>query len=217
MCCKRFVAPALFAVLGFGAVAGTFALAESKKAEPAAAGQPAMKLPPGWTEEDMKTCMVAGTPGKNHGLLAKDAGVWVGKNTMWMAPDTEGMNAASTTTVTPIMDGRFVKIEVASEMPGMGPYTGLGVNGFDNVTGKFVGTWIDNHGTGIMTSTGEQSADGKTMTWTYNYTCPLTKKPAVMRQVETTSGPTAKVMEMFGADPKSGKEFKMMRVEMTKK
>lgn len=216
MCCKRFVAPALFAMLGLGAVAGTFALAESKKADPAA-GQPAMKLPPGWTESDMQVCMAAGMPGKQQEVLAKDAGVWSGKSTMWMGPDTEAMTAPSTSTVTPIMDGRFVRVEVASEMPGMGPYSGLGINGFDNVAGKFVGTWIDNHGTGIMTAAGELSADGKTMTWTYNYTCPLTKKPAVMRQVETTTGPGAKVMEMFGADPKSGKEFKMMRVELTKK
>jgi hypothetical protein len=28
--------------------------------------QPEMKLPPGWTEDDMKACMLAATPGKMH-------------------------------------------------------------------------------------------------------------------------------------------------------
>ena len=30
---------------------------------------PEMKLPPGWTEEDMKACMAAATPGKMQALL----------------------------------------------------------------------------------------------------------------------------------------------------
>ena len=68
-----------------------------------------------------------------------------------------------------------------------------------------------------MTGTGTLSADGKTMTWNYNYHCPITKKPAVMRQVETNTGPNAKTLEMFGNDPKSGKEFKMMSMEMARK
>lgn len=51
------------------------------------------------------------------------------------------------------------------------------------------------------------------MTWTYHYTCPVTKKPATLRQIETMQGPDAMTLEMFAADPKTGKEFKMMRIE----
>ncbi len=54
------------------------------------------------------------------------------------------------------------------------------------------------------------------MTWEFAYHCPLTKKPAVMRQVETVTGPDTKKLEMFGTEPKSGKESKMMSVELTK-
>ena len=32
------------------------------------------------------------------------------------------------------MDGRFIKVEVEGEMPGMGPFHGFGIYGFDNVT-----------------------------------------------------------------------------------
>lgn len=99
----------------------------------------------------------------------------------------------------------------------MGPYRGSGIVGFDNVTQKFVSTWIDNCSTGIMTGTGELSSDGKTLTWSYTYNCPVAKKPVGMRQVETVTAPDTKRLEMYGTDPKSGKEYKMMTIELTKK
>lgn len=197
-------------------VAGSLAIADAPAKD--ASKQPEMKLPPGWTAADMQACMLAGTPGKMHELLARDAGEWQGKCSMWMPPGGgEPMTSAVTSTATPILDGRFLKVEVAGKMPGMGPYSGHGLYGFDNVSQKFVSTWIDNHITGIMYGTGELSPDGKKLTWTYNYNCPVTKKPAVIREVETITGPNTKTLESFGADPKSGKEYQMMRIELTRK
>jgi hypothetical protein len=205
------------ATLDLVALVASIAIAEPSKDTKAAAGQPEMKLPPGWTEADMKAVMEAGTPGKMHAQLAKSVGTWQGKSSMWMAPGGgEPMVSECTSTVSPMMDGRFFKCEMNGEMPGMGPYNGLGIYGYDNVAGKFVSSWIDNHGTGMMNGDGELSADGKTITWNYTYNCPITKKPAIMREVETTEG-NSKTLEMFGADPKTGKEFKMMRIELTKK
>jgi hypothetical protein len=225
MNCRKLYAPAFFVTLGVAAVvATTFALAEESKdagqssAQPAAAkDKPEMKLPPGWTEADMQACAMAGTPGEQHKRMAREAGVWMGKNSMWMPGVPEPMKAESTTTVTPIMEGRFIKVEVKGEMPGMGPFEGFGINGFDNVTGKYVSTWIDNMGTGIMNGTGELSKDGKTMTWNYTANCPITKKAVAYRQVEKTTGADTKTLEMFGPDPKSGKEFKMLSIELTRK
>jgi hypothetical protein len=222
-------APALLLAATLGLVSiGSFAIAQPAKdtvkdiakdipKDPKAAGQPEMKLPPGWTMEDMQACIAAGTPGKMHEHLAKDVGIWQGKSTMWMAPNTEPMKSECKLTVTPMMAGRYYKGEVAGEMPGMGPYNGFGINGFDNVSQKFVSTWIDDQGTGIMTGTGELSADGKTLTWNYTFNCPIVKKPVVMRQIETWTSPTTKTLEMHGPDPKSGKEYKMMSIEFTKK
>jgi hypothetical protein len=205
----------LIAVTCLDAIAGTIVIAQEPK-DAKSAGQPELKLPPGWTAEDMQAVMLAGAPGKMHEHLAKDVGVWHGKNTMWMAPGAEPMKSESTSTITPMMDGRFTKLEVAGEMPGMGPFHAIGITGFDNVSQKFVSTWIDNHGTGMMNGTGELSRDGKTLTWRFSYNCPVTKKPAVMRQVETTTGPKTKTLEMFAAEPKSGKVYKMMSIELTK-
>jgi len=68
-----------------------------------------------------------------------------------------------------------------------------------------------------MRGEGELSADGKVMTWTFAYYCPVTQKPTTMRQVETVTGENTRTLVMFGPDPKSGKEFKMMSIELTRK
>ncbi len=219
---RRSVYVSLFAAAGLVVIASV-AIAQQakdvvKEGIKSAAGEiPELKLPPGWSESDMQACMMAGMPGEQHAHLAKDAGVWYGKNTMWMAPGAEAVQSECKATMTTMMDGRFLKCEVEGEMPGMGPFNGFGLYGYDNVSQKFVGTWIDNCGTGIMTGTGELSADGKVMTWTYTYNCPITKKPMTMREVDTTTGPSTKTMEMFGKDPKSGQEYKMMVIEYVRK
>jgi hypothetical protein len=210
----------LFAALLVGAfiVVGAIGITFAEPSKDTKAGAaPEVKLPPGWTQADMQACMLAGTPGKMHEHLAKGAGTWQGKQSMWMPGSTDAMTSQCSSTITPIMDGRYTKVEVSGEMPGMGPYTGLGIYGFDNVSQKFVSTWIDNHSTGTMIGTGELSPDGKTLAWQFTYNCPITKKPTVMRQVETCTGENAMTIEMFGPDPKSGKEFKMMTIELTRK
>lgn len=207
-------------VVGLVALAGSLAFTqppkETKPAPAQPAGQPEMQLPPGWTAEDMQACVAAGTPGKMHEHLAKGVGTWLGKSQMWMSAGTEPMKSECTSTVTSAMDGRYFKCEMAGEMPGMGTFSGFGVYGFDNVSQKFVGTWIDNQSTGIMTGTGELSKDGKTLSWSYTYNCPITKKPATVRQIETYPDGKSSTFEMFMTDPKSGKEYKCMRIDFTK-
>jgi hypothetical protein len=216
MNCKRLFVPTLVAAFGLiGAIASVGIAEPSKDAKSAGPGD--FKLPPGWTMEDMQACIIAGTPGKMHQFLAEGAGEWTGKNTMWMTPGADPIKTESTATVSPMMDGRFVKCEMKGEMPGMGPYNGYGLYGFDNVSKKFSSIWIDNHSTGMMVGEGELSSDGKVLTWKYTGNCPITKKAMVMREVETITSPNTRTLEMFGPDPKSGKEFKMMSIELTRK
>src|SRR5690606_27114328 len=114
-------------------VGGSFALAqanldervdETKKAAtptaPAADDQ--SKLPPGWTMEDMMVCVEAGTPGDQHGHLAYQVGVCDGQSSMWMMPDSEPMTSECVSNVTTIMDGRYTRVELEGEMPGMGRF-----------------------------------------------------------------------------------------------
>jgi len=127
-CTSRF---AFVGVVAACAVAGTFAFAQAgKDAKPTTPKAPAhtappansktpptgagdMQLPPGMTAEDMKACMEAATPGPEHAALVKSAGVWTAKSKMWMSPDAPPQDTECKSTVTPIMDGRFVKVEIS--------------------------------------------------------------------------------------------------------
>lgn len=199
---------ALFAGVGFASASMLVALEPPKDQKPA--------LPEGWTMEDMQACIAAGTPGKQQEFLTKQGGTWKGKSKMWMMPGADPIESECASTVSSIMGGRYAKIELKGEMPGMGQMDGLGLCGYDNVAQKYVSTWIDNHSTGISQGVGELSEDGKKMTWIFSFHCPVTKKPATLKQIETITGSNTKTLEMYASDPKSGKEFKMMHVEFTK-
>lgn len=175
-----------------------------------------MPLPPGWTAADMQACMAAGTPGKQHEMLARTAGQWTGTCTMWMAPDSPPMKSETSMSVSTIMDGRFTRCEYKGDIPGMGPFQGLGFSGFDNVSQKYISTWLDSQGTGIMVGDGTMSADGKTLTWNFRFNCPINKKPATMREVENHPNENTMTLDMFGDDPHSGKEYKMMHMEFAR-
>lgn len=192
--------------LSLAAVAFAQPPKETKPAEKPAE----IKAPAGWTDAEMQACMDAATPGANHQILAKSIGAWRGKTTMWMVPGAEPISSECDMTVSDYMDGRFTKWEMAGDVPGMGPMKGSGVYGFDNVNQKFVASWVTNCGTNIMNGTGELSSDGKTFTWTYTITDPITRKPTTMRDIESHTGPDSFTLQTWGTDSKSGKEYKMM-------
>lgn len=222
---RNWFVPGLFAAVCVTLLVCSLAWAQEKKdpakKEPAkgnAAAAPGdFQLPPGWTPDDLQKMMAASTIGEMQKLLASGKGEWAGKSTMWMFPGAPAITSDNTSTVTSLMDGRYTKVEVKGEIPGMGPFHGIGVYGYDNVSKQFVSSWIDNHSTGIMQGTGELSKDKKTLTWDYSCSCPLTGKPQKMREVETYIDENNHRLEMWGTDPKSGKEFKMMQIDMTRK
>jgi hypothetical protein len=182
-----------------------------------APGQPGdHQLPPGMSEADMKAAMEAATPGPNHQWLAEAAGEWKGTCTMWMTPGSEPMKSEMTSSIKTVMDGKFTICETKGEMPGMGPFFGHGMYGYDNVSKEFQSTWIDSMGTGMMVGTGKLSADKKTLTWNYTFNCPIAKKAIKMREIESRPDSNTCKLEMHGEDPKTGKEFKMMEISMTR-
>lgn len=206
-----------FAIVGVSllAVTGSFALANSQDRGQDRNPPQEFELPPGWTEADMQACMEAATPGEMHAYLAEGVGVWEGESTMWMAPGAEPMESECTSTITSLLDGRYFKCEMEGDMAGT-PFNGIGIYAFDNVAQQFQSTWIDNCSTGIAVGKGERSYDGSTITWKYTYNCPVTEKPTTLREVETITGENTRTLTIFGVDPKSGKEYKMMEIDFTR-
>lgn len=173
-----------------------------------------MHLPPGWTAQDMEKMTAAGMPGAVHAAMAKNAGTWTGTSTMWMAPDTTPMTSPCKATITSEMGGRYVRNEMTGEMQGMGRFTCLGFYGYDNVSKKYLSTWLNDMSTGMMHGTGTSSDDGRTITWSYTMSCPITDGPTSMREIESHPNDDTMTYEAFTKDPKSGREFLTMKLEL---
>ena len=164
---------------------------------------------------EMEAYMKAGAPGTPHQALASTAGTYDLRIKSWHEPGGPAMEEPGTATRSMALDGRVLVEEVKSSMMGM-PYTGHGMMGFDNVTGKYWSTWNDSMSTGIMVTEGTCDAQGKTCTFTGSWNDPIKKAPVKARMTTRWTSPTTEIFEMYGPG-KDGKEFKMMEITYTKK
>ncbi len=149
-----------------------------------------------------------GTPGAPHKLLESMAGSWTARIKTWMGPDSPPMESKGTTELKMILGGRFLQQDFTGEM--MGTYNGIGFTGYDNHSGKYVSTWMDNMNTGIMVFEGTAGADGKTITQTAGADDPV-RGPMQWRTVTRTVDSKSFLFEMYGT-VKGSKEEKMMEI-----
>ena len=112
------------------------------------------------------------------------------------------------------LDGR-VRVESVSATVMGAPFTGHGMLGYDNVTGKYWSTWNDSTSTGLMVSEGTCDAR-KACTFTGSWNDPVRKGPVTARMTTRWTNPTTEVFELYGPG-KDGKEMKMMEMTYTKK
>jgi hypothetical protein len=143
----------------------------------------------------MQACIEAGTPGEQHKVLAQTVGVWRGQTQMYVDPNAGPARGTCTWTVTSIYDGRYIKTDLEAELPGFeGGFSGVGYAGFDNVSQKYVGTWLDSHSTGIMNGTAEvtTSSDSNATTFTgaTTRTAPSLASPRSSARCRPSPAPT---------------------------
>jgi hypothetical protein len=173
-----------------------------------------------WVEVDsatmMKNWMAYATPGEQHKLLAKSNGTWTGAITMWMAPDTPPMTSTGTMTNKMIMDGRYQVSETKGNMMGM-PFNGMSTTAYDNHKKVFISTWIDNMGTGILKVEGPWDEATKSITFTGKMIDPMTGRECDFKEVYKIIDDNNQLMEMYGPDPKTGKQYKSMEIKLTRK
>ena len=155
------------------------------------------------------------TPGEGHAALKFKEGSWSGHVKMWMTPEAPPSESDATSETKFIMDGRYLVDHVNGSFDGM-PFEGIGTTAYDNHLKKYLFSWIDNMGTGIMT--GEGSYDAEKKAWTYHTQMvdPMTGKLVKARSVERILGPDNWVMESYAAGP-DGKEYKNMEITYTRK
>lgn len=181
-----------------------------------ALAQEANKAPAMTPEQkaEMEVYMKAGTPGAPHQMLASTAGSYDLKIKSWHEPGAPPMEETGTATRTMILGGRVCVEDVTGTMMGS-PYTGRGMTGYDNVTGKYWSIWMDSMSTGLMVSEGTCDAQ-KACTFTGSWNDPVKKGPVKARMTTRWTNPTTEVFEMYGPG-KDGKEMKMMEITYTKK
>ncbi len=175
-------------------------------------GQEPPKLTPE-QEAEMAAYQKAGTPDEPQKALAATAGKYSIKTKSWSEPGGPATEETGTVTRTMTLDGRVLVEELNSTFMGV-PFTGHGMRGFDNVSGKYWATWTDSMSTGLMVSEGKCDAK-QNCTYTGSWNDPIKKGPVTARMISRWPTPTTEIFEMYGPG-KDGKEMKMMEITYTK-
>lgn len=155
------------------------------------------------------------TPGPMHQWLAKQAGTWEAEVSSWMDPSAPPSKEKATEVVKMSMNGLYQEGDFSSTMMGM-PMMGHSVMGFDNMKKKFVSTWIDNMGSGIIMMEGDYDEAGKTLNMKGKQSDPGLKMETTIRQELKFQDDNNYTMTMYSTGP-DGKEMKVMEGKFTRK
>lgn len=98
-----------------------------------------------------------------HKRLARVGGMWETEGTFWNGPG-EPETSKGSARFTPMLGGRFVVQEYSGTMMGK-PFEGRAIEGYDKEKKKHFSIWLDNQGTGFLTSWGNPDATGKVYTY----------------------------------------------------
>ena len=165
----------------------------------------------------MASLMELAKPGENHKLLEGMIGSWTYKVKFWMSPDAPPMESSGTTFTKSTMGGRYFISEHKGkmQMPGAdgkmedAEFNGMAVEGYDNAKKKYVSSWIDNMGTGIMHSEGTYDPASKTLTYLSEYE-PMPGVKTKVREVIKIKDNDNHTMEFF--ESRGSQEVKTMFV-----
>ena len=178
--------------------------------------------PAGGDEAQMMAAMMEmAKPGENHKVLEGMAGSWTYQVKWWMNPKAPPMESSGTCVVKSVMDGRYFISEHTGKMSMPGAdgkmmeanFQGMGTEGYDNAKKKFVASWIDNMGTGIMSMEGTYDAATKTLTY-LGEEQPLPGMKFKLRQAVKCTDKDHHTVEFY--EEHGGTEVKTMEIVYTR-
>ena len=155
------------------------------------------------------------TPGEGHKALQPLVGKWDYTVTWWETPESQPQKSTGTSEAKWILGGRCLEQTAKGAMMGQ-EFEGMGIMGYDSMEKEYSGIWIDNMGTGMMSSAGTYDPATKSFTETGSFSCPQEGGEKSFRGVTTILGPDKYTYEMFAAG-KDGKETRMMEIVYTRK
>lgn len=165
----------------------------------------------------MQKMMEYSTPGDMHKLMASWNGTWTGEMQVWATEGAPEHKSPATAVNSMAYDGKYQISKHVGDMMGM-PFEGMSITGYDNAIKKFTSSWVDNMSTGIMTMEGSWDAATKTrtMTGTMPDICRPGKVCTYKEVFKVIDDNTHEVI-MYGPDPQTGKEYKMMEIKLIRK
>ena len=213
-------------MIAFGITALLFACNSEQKTETSTVDNKADSIPAStaaksadWIPVDsataMNTMMEMGTPGEEHKMLATADGKWSAETTMWIAPDAPPAKGKATATNTMILGGRYQQTSFKGDFMGM-PFEGGGVTGYDKARKVYFTNWMDNMSTMMMTMDGKWNAANKSIEFKGKMLCPANGIECSMREVYTFVDDNTQLIEWYGPDMKTGKEYKNMEIRLNR-
>ena len=165
-------------------------------------------------QQMMEIWKQAAIPGEPHKLFAGLAGTWSTTTKEWVEPGKPPTESTGTAELKMLLDGRFLYQEYNGEMMGQ-PYSGIGIDAYDNMTKKYTTAWMDSMGTGIFIMQGTAGADGRTITLKGSHPEPgggQMSHRAVWKIIDHDN----QTFDMYGTHH-GGKEMKVMEIVYTRK
>jgi hypothetical protein len=139
-----------------------------------------------------------------------------------MNPEAPPSESSGTSVTRSIMDGRYLVSDHTGKIQMPGPdgkmvdleFKGMAIEGYDNAKKKYVASWIDNMGTGIMNLEGTYNPADKALTYYAEYE-PMPGMKMKIREVLTKMDNDHHRMEFF--EDRGGKDVKTMQIDYTRK
>lgn len=166
-------------------------------------------------EEMMAKFAAAGAPGPFHKNLDAFVGQWSAESKFWQNPNDPPETGKAKCAYSWIMGGRYLQYHYKGMAMGQ-PFTGMGIMGYDNLKKQYVGTWIDNMSTAIMTDAGTCDDSGKVFTMRGESIDPMTGENKKIESILRVISKDKHSLEMFstGSD---GKKIRNLEIIYTKK
>jgi len=155
------------------------------------------------------------TPGTEHLMLADAAGSWDCETTFWAAPGAPGVTSMLQTQTKMILGKLYQQSVSKGKVYGM-DFEGISTVAFDKHKKKYLSTWIDNMGSGIVSLEGSWDSTTRTINFTGTMVNPGTGQEEAARETWTVIDRDHQLMQMYGPGP-DGKEFKVMQIHYRRK
>jgi Protein of unknown function (DUF1579) len=174
------------------------------------------------TQKMMQQMMELSKTNENHKLLSSMDGNWDYTVKFSPGPGAPEQVSKGVATRKSMMGGRYCTMEVSGNMqmpdetgkPKNVQFKGMALEGYDNVKKKFVSSWIDNMGTGIMNSEGTYDPATKAFT----YTGEIEAIPGMKQKIREVVKLTDKDhMNLEWYEDRGGQETKTMEIAYTRK